>query len=421
MKSTKQEQVGTFQRAREIIEKDTSIPMEEKEGVLKLIQVLIEVAETTSLTSQQQSATAKSLTQEIISKHSLLSLVKQQADELDALKRLGVNIASSLDQQTVLDSVVTEAMRLVKNASAAHIFLYTNGKLEFGASLMDDGKRNKPFALPRPNGLTYETLRKGEQFVVEDMSSHPLYDDMSLNWKGSIIGIPLKFNNVIVGVMNLSRSTIGGFTRSEIRLLGLLADQAAVAISNARLHKQVTEQANTDSITGLPNRRALDERLQEEVRYARRIKSQFAVVMMDLDGFKNVNDTLGHAIGDEVLNSTFNYLAGKMRADDFLARYGGDELTLIMRNSGMDAAASVTNKIIELMAGYTFSVNTTHHHDIKLGITAGIAIYPIHATNAGDLLRAADATLYQAKKRRRGSYLIASGLTGPLDPLSLPK
>jgi diguanylate cyclase (GGDEF)-like protein len=286
---------------------------------------------------------------------------------------------------------------------------------------MDDGKRNKPFALPRPNGLTYETLRKGEQFVVEDMSNHPLYDDMSLQWKGSIIGIPLKFNNAIVGVMNLSRSTIGGFNRSEIRLLGLLADQAAVAISNARLHKQVTEQANTDSITGLPNRRALDERLQEEVRYARRIKSQFAVVMMDLDGFKNVNDTLGHAVGDEVLNSTFNYLAGKMRADDFLARYGGDELTLIMRNSGTDAAASVTNKIIELMAGYIFSANTMHRHDIKLGITAGIAIYPIHATNAGDLLRAADAALYQAKRRRRGSYLIASGMTGPLDPLSLPK
>jgi diguanylate cyclase (GGDEF)-like protein len=203
-------------------------------------------------------------------------------------------------------------------------------------------------------------------------------------------------------------------------LLGLLADQAAVAISNAKLHKQVTEQANTDSITGLPNRRALDERLQEEVRYARRIKTQFAVVMMDLDGFKNVNDTLGHAVGDEILNSAFNYLAGKMRSDDFLARYGGDELTLIMRNSGMDAAASVTNKIIELMAGYSF-IGTIDHPDIKLGMTAGVAIYPIHATNAGDLLRASDAALYQAKKRNRGSYVIASGMTGPLSAISLPE
>lgn len=102
MKSTKQERAGTFLRAREIIERDPSIPIEEKEGVLKLIQVLIEVTEGMP-SANQQDETVKSLTQEIVSKHSLLALVKQQADELDALKRLGVNIASSLDQQTVLD------------------------------------------------------------------------------------------------------------------------------------------------------------------------------------------------------------------------------------------------------------------------------------------------------------------------------
>lgn len=419
MKPEKQERVGTFLRAREIIEKDTSLPIEEKEGVLKLIQVLIEVAE--SAPFSKQDATEKSLTQEIVSKYSLLSLVKQQADELDALKRLGVNVASSLDQQTVLDSVVTEAMRLVKNSRAAHIFLYNDGKLQFGASLNDEGVRNKPLGMPRPNGLTYETVRSGKQLIVEDMSSHPLYDDPATQWDGSIIGIPLKFNNAIVGVMNLSRFIVGGFSRSEIRLLGLLADQAVVAISNAKLHKLVTEQANTDSITGLPNRRALDEKLQEEVRYANRMKSQFAVVMMDLDGFKTVNDTYGHAVGDEILRSAFNYLAHNMRAGDFLARYGGDELTLITRNSGVDAATNVTNKIIELIAGYSFSTNNSLHHLIKLGITAGIAVYPTHAINAGDLLRAADTALYQAKKRSRGSYVIASGMTGPLDAVSLKK
>lgn len=416
MKSTGEERAGTFLRAREIIENDTSIPIEEKEEVLKLIQALIEVTEALPPT---QDATVKSLTQEIVSKHSLLALVKQQADELDALKRLGLNIASSLDQQTVLDSVMTEAMKLVKNARAAHIFLYVNGKLEFGASLTDEDIRNRPLALPRPKGLTYETARKGEQLVVEDMSRHPLYNDEATRWRGSIIGIPLKFNNSIVGVMNLSRSTIGGFSRSEIRLLGLLADQAAVAISNAGQHRRVTEQANTDSITGLPNRRALDEKLQEEVRYARRMKSQFAVVMMDLDGFKSVNDTYGHAAGDEILHSTFNYLAKNMRSNDFLARYGGDELTLIMRNSGVDAAASVTNKIIELMGTYTFPSENDRNYKLKLGVTAGIAVYPLHAVNAGDLLRAADAALYQAKKRHRGYFVVASGMTGPLDSVSV--
>jgi len=200
-------------------------------------------------------------------------------------------------------------------------------------------------------------------------------------------------------------------------LIGLLADQAAVAISNASLHKMVAEQANTDSLTGLPNRRALEDRLQEEIRYAKRMKSQFAVVMMDLDGFKAVNDTFGHVIGDEVLHSVFSYLAENMRATDFLARYGGDELTLVMRNTGLDIATTVTSKIVELMKGYNFMF--PGNKKAELGITAGIAIYPLHSQSAGDLLRAADASLYQGKKHSRGSFVVATGVTGPLRPITI--
>ena len=359
------------------------------------------------------------LTQEIISKHSLLTLVKQQADELNSLRNLSLNLTSSLDLQTVLDAVVTEAMRLVKNARGAHIFLYSHGKLNFGASLNAEGIKNKPLALPRTDGLTYFVANSGEKLIIEDIAGHPLYKNSPEDWTGSIIGIPLKFNNSIVGVMNLSRSTTGGFTRAELRLIGLLSDQAAVAISNASLHKLVAEQANTDSLTGLPNRRALEDRLQEDIRYAKRMKSQFSVVMMDLDGFKAVNDTFGHVVGDEVLHSVFIYLAGNMRPTDFLARYGGDELTLVMRESGLETAQIVTAKIIELMKKFSFPY--PGNEKAELGITAGIAIYPIHAQNAGDLLRAADASLYQGKKHSRGSFVVAKGVTGPLHPITIPR
>jgi len=217
----------------------------------------------------------------------------------------------------------------------------------------------------------------------------------------------------------MSRSTTGGFTRAELRLIGLLADQAAVAISNASLHKIVAEQANTDSLTGLPNRRALEDRLQEEIRYAKRMNSQFSVVMMDLDGFKAVNDMFGHVIGDEVLHSLFSYLDGNMRSTDFLARYGGDELTLVMRDAGLEVATFVTAKIVELMKSFNFPFPGNKKAD--LGITAGIAVYPIHAQNAGDLLRAADASLYQGKKHSRGSFVVSKGVTGPLHPITIPR
>jgi diguanylate cyclase (GGDEF)-like protein len=347
----------------------------------------------------------------------LLTLVKQQADELNSLRNLSLNLTSSLDLQTVLESVVTEAMRLVKNSRAAHIFLYSYGKLIFGASVDSAGVKNKPIAVPRSDGLTYFVVNSGEKLIIEDMAKHPIYKNNPEFWTGSIIGVPLKFNNAIVGVMNLSKSTTGRFTRAELRLIGLLADQAAVAISNASLHKLGAEQANTDSLTGLPNRRALEDRLQEEIRYAKRMKSQFAVVMMDLDGFKAVNDTFGHVIGDEVLHSVFSYLAENMRATDFLARYGGDELTLVMRNTGLDIATTVTSKIVELMKGYNFMF--PGNKKAELGITAGIAIYPLHSQSAGDLLRAADASLYQGKKHSRGSFVVATGVTGPLRPITI--
>src|SRR5258706_219051 len=417
MKIEKEDRAGIFMRAWEIIEKDDRIPHEEKEGILKLIQALIEAADSTP-SPRTKDKQIKTFTQEIISKHSLMTLVKQQADELDALKRISLNLTSSLVLQTVLDSVVSEAMRLVRNARTVHIFLYIDDKLEFGAALNDDGSRTKPVAMPRSAGLTYTVVETGETIIIEDIAKHPLYKDFPRDWPGSIIGIPLKFNNAIVGVMNLSRSNVGEFTRAELRLLGLLADQAAVAISNASTHQQVTEEANTDLVTGLPNRRALDERLQEEIRYAKQMSSQLTVVMMDLDGFKTVNDTFGHAVGDELLHAAFNYLARNMRSSDFLARYGGDELTLIVKDSGLDAAKTVTQKIIELISNYAFKI-PGNEKEINLGITAWIALYPLHSRNAGDLLRAADAALYHAKKHHRGSFIVASYPTGPLGAITV--
>ena len=348
-----------------------------------------------------------------------MDLVKQQADELDALKSIGMNLTSSLDLQTVLDAVVAEAMRLVKNARLAHIYLYSHGTLNFGASLNADGVKNKAYAVPRPKGLTYSVANSRERIIVEDILHHPLFENAPPDWAGSMIGVPLKSSNSIVGVMNLSRTVAGSFTNAELRLIGLLADQAAVAISNASLHKAATELANRDSVTGLPNRRALDERLQEDLRVAKRNSSQFSVVMMDLDGFKNVNDTYGHVAGDEILHSLFNYLAENIRPTDFLARYGGDELTLITRDADLGVAEYVTQKIIQLVQDYTPPIPEISN--AKLSITGGIALYPVHARSAGDLLRAADSALYQAKKHHRGSFSVAKGASGPLDPITAPR
>ena len=116
--------IELFRQARKIITSDAAIPPTEKESVIKLIEALIEAAESTASTrGKADDHGSGQLTQEFISRYSLISLVRQQADELDSLKKLSLNLTSSLDLQTVLDAVVAEAMRLVRNARTAHIFL----------------------------------------------------------------------------------------------------------------------------------------------------------------------------------------------------------------------------------------------------------------------------------------------------------
>jgi diguanylate cyclase (GGDEF)-like protein len=394
--------------ARGFLEKqDSAAP--DREILLKLIDIL-----TTALErySPNDISNTQGIARELINNRALLAMLKQQTDELDALKKLSINLTSSLDLPDVLDAVVSEAVRLIENARDVNIFLYRNYRLSFGAALDSDGVRNKPFSKPRSNGLTYTVARRGETIIVEDMRNHPLFAAAPKDWSGSIIGIPLKVGDAVVGVMNLSRLTLGGFSHSELRLLSLLSDQAAVAISNASLHQMISRQAYSDTLTGLPNRRALDERLEEELQSARRNNYSFAVIMMDLDGFKNVNDTYGHSVGDDVLRLVFNQMARGVRNTDFLARYGGDELTLILTQSDMSSAQIVAEKIVEGMGRLKYKL--PDGKKLNLGISGGIAIFPVNARNGPDMLRAADAALYQAKKHKRGSFEVARGITGPL-------
>lgn len=408
-------QLAVLHQARKILEQGR-LSNSEKDQLFKILDILVLSLKQFSPPEDWENE-SRILAENLVSSQALLALAKQQADELDALKKLSLNLTSNLDLPTVLDAVVREAMVLVKDTRAAHIFLYINNKLEFGTALDAGGERNKPYSEPRQDGLTYTVARTGETIMVEDMQTHPLYKDAPPDWSGSIVGIPLKIDRRVVGVMNLSRDSVGKFSSLELHLLGLLANQAAVAISNASLLQTLSKKAYSDTVTGLPNRRALDERLDAEIINARRTGGTFAVVMMDLDGFKRVNDTYGHEVGDLVLRSVFNVVAVGIRSSDFIARYGGDELTLLLHQSDIRASKLVTDKILENLAKYTYKA--PDGSGVKLGISGGVAIYPSHGRSAPALMRAADAALYNAKKHHRGTFITAKAATGPLSPLTL--
>jgi diguanylate cyclase (GGDEF)-like protein len=392
---------GVLREARQRLELE-NVPVEDQESLLELLNLLLTITDEQTL---QNGSISSHLVDALSANGNLLLLIQRQAAELDALKRITLNLTSSLDLQAVLDGVVREAMQLVKDAQDAHIYLFQEDKLIFGASLKNNGDENVQIADPRPNGLTGTVAREKKIIVVEDMTNHPIYKGMPKTWCGSIIGIPLMIGSRVVGVMNLARTTAGEFNQSEIRLLTLLADQAAIAIINARLHSAVSHQARSDALTELPNRRALDERLEKAIAQSVSTGNPFCAVMMDLDGFKMINDTYGHKAGDEVLRQVANLMEKSLRSTDFLARYGGDEWTLVLTETNLTQAHVVIQKIQTGLRN-----NPIHLPDGKttnIGVSGGVALYPDHADTAPGLIRAADEALFRAKKNSRGQFLVA--------------
>jgi len=166
----------------------------------------------------------------------LRQLDREVRDEVEAVQRTSSTLTASLELPTVLDSILASAHELVP-ADLAHIFLYDGKTLSFGAASGEKGRWDEPYAEPRRDGLTYRVAETGKPIVVEDIRTHPLYKNSPKKWNGSIVGLPLEVKQRIVGVMNISRFETQPFTDEELRILKMLADQAAIAVENARLYE----------------------------------------------------------------------------------------------------------------------------------------------------------------------------------------
>ncbi len=175
-------------------------------------------------------------------KHSLSShQYRLSKRAIDAVLHANPALNASLDLQSVLSSLLTAALDLVP-ANRSHIFLYNRGRLSFGAALDKEGKTATPYSNPRKNGLTYMVARSGKTKIITDMKNDPIFKNAPTDWHGSIVSIPLKIGERVVGVMNISRPTAGPFTKDAIRIWNLFSNQAAIAIENARLFEAERKQ-----------------------------------------------------------------------------------------------------------------------------------------------------------------------------------
>jgi diguanylate cyclase (GGDEF)-like protein len=214
---------------------------------------------------------------------------------------------------------------------------------------------------------------------------------------GSLLSLPVVHQGRLLGVLNLQRSGTEAFAAEEVELLAAVADQAAMAIQNARLHAETVALSITDALTGLSNRRHLFRELEQEVARAARFRTQVALVMLDLDHFKELNDAAGHVAGDAVLRQVAEVLKTQVRRVDVVARYGGEEFCLVLPQVSKKDAMEVAEKLRRSLSEQTFA------HATPGGITAsgGVAHLPTDASTLETLLEAADAALYASKRQGR--------------------
>jgi diguanylate cyclase (GGDEF)-like protein len=207
----------------------------------------------------------------------------------------------------------------------------------------------------------------------------------------------------IVAAMTSNPEQLRPTRDAEDRLRGLAA-QASTAIRNSRLLDQVRHQALHDPLTGLPNRALILDRVDQMLARARRNHHAAAAMFIDLDGFKEINDTFGHAAGDELLRAVTARLKATLRPSDTVGRLGGDEFVVLIDGVSMDAGPElVAERLLEVLR-QPFDI--ADHHAGRLSVTASIGIATGDRTSAGDLLRDADVALYQAKAAGKNRFLI---------------
>jgi diguanylate cyclase (GGDEF)-like protein len=181
-----------------------------------------------------------------------------------------------------------------------------------------------------------------------------------------------------------------------------------------RLHREedarmsLLECARTDSLTGLPNRRHLEEHFESVMAQAQRDRSRMALLFIDLDGFKQVNDELGHEAGDSVLKAVADRFLGFARENEFIARLGGDEFCLVIpKFTEYGELKKAAERLIRKCAGDT----TVGRRNVEIGRSIGIAAYPDNGETFRELMNAADTALYHVKNHARGSCELASQLS----------
>jgi diguanylate cyclase (GGDEF)-like protein len=330
--------------------------------------------------------------------------------ELNIFHGVAKALTSSLDLDSILQTIMEKMAEYFRPDTWSLLMVDEElDELYFAIAVGNASESLKNVRLKVGEGIAGWVAKHGERLIVPDVMADPRFakriDEMTQWETHSIICVPLRSKHRVLGVIQLVNVDMEGFGDQELFFLQALCDYAAIAIENARSVEKIQELTITDDVTGLYNARHLYKTLETEVYRSSRFNYEFTVLFIDLDHFKQVNDTHGHLVGSKLLAEIGYLIKAQLRLIDYAFRYGGDEFVILLPQTGKEAALVVARRLRDTLRTIMFCKDEGLNLNVRASM--GVATYPHDAKSPHDIIRQADEMMYLVKNTSRDNIGIA--------------
>jgi diguanylate cyclase (GGDEF)-like protein len=337
---------------------------------------------------------------------------RREAGEVAVFQELGKALTSSLQLDQVLRTIMEKIDEFLRPDNWSLLLLdEAKQELYFELAVGKASQALKDVRIKLGQGIAGWVAQHGEVVIVPDTTKDTRFfgkvDEKTKMETRSIVAVPVRFRDTCLGVIELI-NCVGaeGFDPRDLKLLEALSDFAAIALENARHVKRIHELTIKDDCTSLYNARHMGFILDTEIYRSQRYNYEFSIVFIDLDHFKQVNDTHGHLVGSRLLAEMGEALKTNCRLIDFAFRYGGDEFVILLPQTSKDNAINVARRLHKLVRETVWLQN--EGLNIKVTPSVGLAAYPVDSKTKEGLLHLADEAMYLVKNTNRDSVAAAN-------------
>ncbi|MCW8443749.1 diguanylate cyclase [Fluoribacter gormanii] len=346
----------------------------------------------------------RNLEESKIELENLVKSLEMQNKELELLKELMSLLQSSLSMDDAIEIIKNYSKRILSGTSGI-VYLISSDNLNVISRVLSWGEPVSNLFLFTPNDCL--SLLRHQSYSISDSTEGLLCNHIKKAEKKpkSYACLPLLAQNEMLGLFYMEF----GLNTDNQRLIALaqiISEQSALSLYNIKLRDVLKTQSTQDSLTGVYNRRFFEEYLQKEILKSKDSPFTFALLLIDIDYFKKINDTYGHLIGDQVLFEFAAKIRQICREDDLVCRWGGEEFMIYLRTSNLDHAKSKAETLRASIEKFAIEIN--REQPISVTISIGIAFYPYDGKRVDDLISKADEALYQAKKMGRNKVVASS-------------